>query len=147
KTKNKIVDTGGGTGGRLMSEQQLAELSSTLVQARAQTAEHKARLDRVDEIIREEGSGEKLATAPAVADVLQNEVITPLRQRYLDYAAREADYSTRYGRNHLAAVNLRNQMREIRNLIHDELKRIDEVYKSNYEIVKAREESIRRSLD
>src|SRR5262249_52589372 len=65
KTKNKIVDTGGGTGGRLMSEQQLAELSSTLVQARAQTAEHKARLDRVDEIIREEGSGEKLATAPA----------------------------------------------------------------------------------
>src|SRR5262249_31060233 len=83
KTKNNIVDTGG-TGGRLMSEQQLAELNTTLVQARAQTTEHKARLDRIDEIIREEeGSGEKLATTPAVSDVLQNAVITPLRQRYL----------------------------------------------------------------
>src|SRR5215469_8884674 len=146
KTKNNIVDTGG-IGGRLMSEQQLAELNTTLVQARAKTTEYKARLDRIDEIIREEGSGEKLATAPAVADVLQNAVITPLRQRYLDYAAREADYSTRYGRNHLAVVNLRNQMREIRKSILDELKRIAETYKSDYEIAKAREESIRRSLD
>src|SRR5215813_2882458 len=146
KTKNNIVDTGG-TGSRLMSEQQLAELNSTLVQARAQTTEYKARLDRIDEIIREEGSGEKLATAPAVADVLHNAVITPLRQRYLDYAAREADYSNRYGRNHLAVVNLRNQMREIRKSILDELKRIAETYKSDYEITKAREDSLRRSLD
>src|SRR5215813_8201506 len=147
KTKNNIVDTGG-TGGRLMSEQQLAELNTTLVQARAQTTEHKARLDRIDEIIREEeGSGEKLATTPAVSDVLQNAVITPLRQRYLDYAAREADYSNRYGHNHLAVVNLRNQMREIRKSILDELKRIAETYKSDYEITKAREDSLRRSLD
>src|SRR6516162_6550947 len=146
KTKNNIVDTGG-TAGRLMSEQQLAELNTTLVQARAQTTEQKARLDRIDEIIREEGSDGKLATAPAVADVLHNAVITPLRQRYLDYAAREADYSTRYGRNHLAVVNLRNQMREIRKSILDELNRIAETYKSDYEIAKAREDSIRRSLD
>src|SRR6516225_2348350 len=145
KTKNNIVDTGGG--GRLMNEQQLAELNTALVQARAQTTEQKARLNRIDEIIREEESGEKLATAPAVADVLQNAVITPLRQRYLDYAAREADYSNRYGRNHLAVVNLRNQMREIRKSILDELKRIAETYKSDYEIAKARSDSIRRSLD
>ena len=58
KTKNNIVDTGG-TGGRLMSEQQLAELNTTLVQARAQTTEYKARLDRIDEIIREEESRRK----------------------------------------------------------------------------------------
>src|SRR6516164_7141189 len=145
KTKNNIVDTGGG--GRLMNEQQLAELNTALVQARAQTTEQKARLNRIDEIIRGEGSDEKLATTPAVTDVLNNAVITPLRQRYLEYAAREADYSTRYGRNHLAVVNLRNQMREIRKSILDELKRIAETYKSDYEIAKAREDSIRRSLD
>jgi len=146
KTKNNIVDTGG-TGGRLINEQQLADLNAALVQARAKTTEDKARLDRIDEIIREEGSGEKLAIAPAVTDVLQNAVITPLRQRYLDYAAREADYSNRYGHNHLAVVNLRNQMREIRKAILDELKRIAETYKSDYEIAKAREDSLQRSLD
>src|SRR5262245_22478863 len=147
KTKNNIVDTGAWAGGRLMSEQQLAELNTALVQARAQTTEQKARLDRIDEIISGEGSDEKLATTPAVTDVLNNAVITPLRQRYLEYAAREADYSNRYGRNHLAVVNLRNQMREIRKSILDELKRIAETYKSDYEIAKAREVSIRRSLD
>src|SRR5262249_40564629 len=145
KTHNNSVDSGGG--GRLMSEQQLAELNTALVNARAQTTEQKARRDRIDEIIRGEGSDEKLATTPAVTDVLNNAVITPLRQRYLEYAAREADYSTRYGRNHLAVVNLRNQMREIRKSILDELQRIAETYKSDYEIAKAREDSIRKSLD
>jgi succinoglycan biosynthesis transport protein ExoP len=48
KTKNNIVDTGGKG---LMNEQQLSELSSSLVQARAQTAETKAKLNRIDEIM------------------------------------------------------------------------------------------------
>ena len=74
-----------------------------------------------------------------VADTLKNEVVSKLRSQYLDLAAREADWSVKYGHDHLAVVNLRNQMREIRNSIFDELKRLGETYKSDYEIAKQRE--------
>ena len=48
KTKNNIV----AAGGRLMNEQQLAELNSQLVVARAQTSEAQAKLDRIEAILR-----------------------------------------------------------------------------------------------
>jgi polysaccharide biosynthesis transport protein len=142
KTKNNIVDTGG----RLLSEQQLAELNSALIQARAQTAEAKARLDRIEQILQNNDLDPAGAAAATVTDTLHNEVITKLRDKYLDYRAKEADWSRRFGSNHLAAVNMRNQMREIRNSILDELHRIAETYKSDHEIAKTREDSVQQSL-
>jgi succinoglycan biosynthesis transport protein ExoP len=143
KTKNNIVDTGG----RLMNEQQLAEINSSLIQARAMTAEAKARLDRVQQIL---GAGDidpTAAAAATVTDTLHNDVITKLREQYLEYDARAADWTAKYGATHLAVVNLRNQMRELRRSIFQELQRIAETYKSDYEIAKTREESVQQSLD
>ena len=136
KTKNNIVDTGG----RLMNEQQLAEVSSQRVLAHAQTAEALARHERIRAIIR---AGNAEAT---VTDALANPVIVRLRQQILDLARREAEWSARYGSEHLAVVNLRNEMREIRKSILDELGRIAETYNSEYEIAKAREAAIQQSL-
>jgi succinoglycan biosynthesis transport protein ExoP len=138
KTKNNIV----AAGGRLMNEQQLSELNSSLIQARAQTAEAKAKLDRIDEILR---SGVDVPDA-TVTDSLRNEVITKLRSQYLDFSRKESEYSVKYGSGHLAVINLRGQMREIRKVIVDELGRIAQTYRSDYEIAKAREESVSGSL-
>src|SRR5580693_712501 len=110
KAKNNIVDTGG----RLLNEQQLAELNSALVLAQAQTAEAKARMDRVQQILQKENQNSRFEDTATVTDSLHDDVITRLRQQYLDISARESDWSTRYGHDHLAAVNLRNQMAEIR---------------------------------
>ena len=81
-----------------------------------------------------------------VADSLRNDVINKLRSTYLDMAAKEAIWSARYGSNHLAAVNLRTQMAELRRSIRDEVGRIAESYKSDYEIAKARMEGLEREL-
>jgi succinoglycan biosynthesis transport protein ExoP len=81
-----------------------------------------------------------------VADTLKNEVITKLRTQYLEMAARERDWSVRYGANHLAVVNLRNQMRELQNSISNELQRIAETYKSDLEITTQHEQSLRKQL-
>ncbi|MBR1092297.1 AAA family ATPase [Bradyrhizobium manausense] len=144
KAKNNIVDTGG----RLLNEQQLAETNSALTIARAQTAEAQARYDRLTEILKSDDgdTGHFFNDIATVADSLRNDVITRLRQQYLDLSAREADWSKRYGAQHLAVVNLRNQMREIRRSILDELRRIGETYKSDLEIAKARESSVQASL-
>jgi polysaccharide biosynthesis transport protein len=136
KRQNNIVDTGG----RLMTEQQLAELNSQLVLAGAQRAEMRARLDRIEEIIQTD------IPDATVADTLRNDVITKLRSQYLDLANREAELSERYRPDHLAAVNLRNQKREIRRSIVDELRRIAETYKSDYEIATQREAAIKEGL-
>ncbi len=142
KAKNNIVDVGG----QLLNEQQLSQFNSDLVLAHSQTAEAQAKLNRVLEILQVEDRGTSLDAPPTVTDSLTDNVITRLRQQYLDIAARESDWSARYGTNHLAAVNLRNQMHEIRKSIDDELRRIAQTYRSDYEIAKSREEETERRL-
>jgi succinoglycan biosynthesis transport protein ExoP len=137
KTENNIVETGRG----LMNEQNLTEVSSQLVTSRATTAEARARLDRMAAVM----SGD--VPDASVADALKNEVITRLRAQYLDLAKREADWSMRYGVTHTAAINLRNEMQNIRANIQNELRRIQSSYQSDYEIAKAREQSLQTELD
>lgn len=110
KAKNNIVSTGG-TDKPLLGQQQVAELSSQLVIARAHTAETKARLDRINSVLQTDLPNASLSAT--VADTLKSEVVSKLRSQYLELAARELDWSGRYGADHLAVVNLRNQMREI----------------------------------
>ena len=87
KQKNNIVDTGG----RLINEQQIAEVNSALIQARAMTAEAKARLDRVQEITAA-GDVDPAAQATAtVADTLKSEVINKLRSQYLELRCESID--------------------------------------------------------
>jgi capsular exopolysaccharide synthesis family protein len=143
KATNNIVKSGG-SDKRLIDEQQVGELNSQLVIARAQVSESRARLDRIQAVLRAESPD---ATVDAtVTDTLKNEVITHLRSQYLTLAEREADWSRRYGKSHLAVVNTRNQMNEIKNSILDELGRIAESYKSDYEIAKQRQVGIEREL-
>ena len=137
KTANNIVDTGG----RLMNEQQLAEVNSQLVLAHASTAEAKARLDRMNDIVKQD------IPDANVTDALKNDTIVKLRGQYVDLASKESIWSAKYGRDHLAAVNLRTQMAEIRKNIQDELKRIQESYKSDYDIATTREDAIKSSLN
>ena len=142
KTKNNIVDTGG----RLINEQELAELNTELIRARAATAEAQARLDRITQALRDYKTDPKAAATATVAEMLQNKIITQLRQQYLDLAQREALFSSKYGESHLAVVNLRNRMQEIRRSIVDELKQIAAASKSDYDIAKARENSLEKAL-
>ncbi len=145
RAKNNIVDAGG----RLLTEQQLAELNSALTIARAQRADAQARLERISAILNADVNDSHviLNDLATVTDTMQNPVIQKLRQTYLDYAARESDWSNRYGPTHLAVANLRNQMREIRRSITDELRRTAESYKSDFAIAQAREGSTQKSLN
>ena len=140
KNKNDLIDAGG----RSMNEQQLAELSSGLVIAQSQTSEASAKLDRVQSILTSRSPD--AAVDATVTDTLKDDVITKLRSQYLELAQRETDWSARYGANHLAVVNLRNQMNEIQSSIRGELQRIAETYKSDFEVAKQHEDSLQKQL-
>ena len=138
KQKNHII----AADGKLVNEQQMGELTSQIAEAHKKTSAARARFDQLDAIIR---AGDIDANA-AIADSLSNPIITHLRTRYLELVAREANYSRKYGTNHLAVVNIRNQIRDLRNSILEEFKRIRESYLSEYEIAKQEEDSFEKRL-
>jgi polysaccharide biosynthesis transport protein len=150
KTANNLV----AAGGTLIKEQEIAELNRQLVIAREKTSESLARLNRIESVI---GAADVPATSidggrsgssvdGTVSDVLANPIITRLRQQYLELVNREADFSVRYGRDHAAVVNLRNQIRDIKNSILNELRRLAESIKSDYLISKQRQDSLEKDL-
>src|SRR5262249_4019399 len=114
KAKNNIV-TAAGT---LMNDKRLAEMSSQLATARANTTDLQIRLERI-ETVRQAYQQDKPgpATDETVSEAMSNSIISKLRDRYLDLVNREADWSARYGKNHTAVVNLRNQTRDMRRSI------------------------------
>jgi succinoglycan biosynthesis transport protein ExoP len=143
RAKNNIVAAGGG----LMNEKELTEMSSGLVSARVHASDVQLRLERLRAVRKayqqeRPNSGEQDETVP---EAMASGIITPLRAKYLDLVNRESDWSLRYGKNHTAVVNLRNQIRDIRRSIGDELGRIEENLKSEYEIAKKREEEFDKS--
>lgn len=136
KADNNLVDTARGS----LNEQQLADVNTQVVTARAATAEAKARYDRVLEVL-----NDPLADG-SVTEALRSEVITRLRAQFLDLSAKHGEIAKRYGARHGAAVNLINQMEEVKSSIQLELKRIAESSRSDYEVAAEREKSIGDSL-
>ena len=136
KEKNNMISADG----RLVNEQKVGELSSQLVLAKKRTADAQARFDRIQTILRGD------TVDATVTDSLNNSVVSKLREKYLDDANKEADWSARFGPNHLAAVNLRNQMKGILASIREELVRLGETYKSDLEIAKLNQEAAEKEL-
>lgn len=136
KTANKIVDTQRG----FVSEQQLNDMNSQLVLARAQVAEKRARLERTRRL------GEGDIPDAASAESMANPVIVKLRQQYLDDSRREGELRSRYGADHPAVVALRGNMGELRRSIRDEVQRIAESFQTDYRNAKASEEELEGNL-
>lgn len=148
KENNNIVSMGGGDG-RLLSEQAVVDLNSQLSGARAAVSEAKARLDRIQEIMKQDrpdAYSTVVDDRATVTDQLRNDIINRLRTQWLELDRRYNIWISRYGGTHLAAVNLKTQMDELRRSMLDELGRIAESYKSDYEISKARLQSLEESL-
>ncbi len=127
--------------GSLVSERQLSELSSQLILARAETAQARARYNRIQAIM---DAGQ---TDAIVGEALDQAVFDSLRASYLEASRRAADLSDRLGPEHAQVLNLRNQMQEYERLIFEELRRIAQSYLSDYEVARSREEALQEGLD
>jgi capsular exopolysaccharide synthesis family protein len=137
---HNVVDPAGKTA----SEQRVGELNSQLLVARERVAEARAKLDRIQAVLTSDSAG---AIDTTVADALNNDVVSKLRSQYLDLSSKEHDWAARYGNDHLAVVNLRNQMAEINAAIVDQVKQIAGTYKSNFEIEKQHADEAQKSYD
>lgn len=137
RANNNLVETNRG----LIADQQLVDINSQVALARVQTAEAKAKLDRITDVANSD------VPDATVAEALRSETVNRLRAQYLDISAREADFSQRFGRDHQATVNLRAQMRELSRAIRQELGRLAQVFRSDYEIARARQDALEGNLN
>ena len=140
KKQNNIVTT---ADGKSLDNAQVAELNSRLVAARTQTSDILARLNRLEAIVR---LGPSDTHIDGAISEINSPIATTLRQQYLELARRESEWSARFGKDHLAVVNLRNRMQEIRNSLFEELRQAAETAKNDYEIAKQRQEEIEKQL-
>jgi succinoglycan biosynthesis transport protein ExoP len=147
KAKNNMVSTGG----TLMSEQQLGDTSAALGKTRAQVANLQARLERMDAVrqsYQQEYSKDQpgLPAGENFTEAMSNSIISSLRSKYLDLTNRETDWAARYGAGHVSVQNIRNQIRDIRRSIADELGRIEETAKGELEIAQKGQRELEASL-
>ena len=136
RNENGLLQTGTG----LVSQQQLSEINTQLTAARAQTAQSKAQLDQIEQIIKDG------RTDALVNDALVSTTINTLRAKYLDAARRQSEIASKLGPDHIQAVRLRAEMQEYERLIFGELRRIAESYRSTYAVSQERERSLEASL-
>lgn len=144
KAQNNIVSLDG----KSIDEQQITEINNRLAAARAQTSEAAAKLARYESLLASDPTKpSSMINLDAVgADATNSQIITGLRQQYLELTRREAELTARVGRDHLAVVNIRNRIREFRVSLLDEVRRLAEVSRSEFELAKQRQEEIEKQL-
>lgn len=126
--------------GVTVNDQQIADLNTQLIQARAEAAQAHARYEQVAQIAK---SGVDPGSIP---EALSSDTIARLRGQYADLAKNVADLGSHYGPRHPALVAARAQMRDTQAMIDAEVQRILQSRRQNYDVAAAREASLAKSL-
>jgi polysaccharide biosynthesis transport protein len=127
--------------GVTLNDQQITDLNNKLIDARAETAQARAKLEHVQKAAQSGGD------AGAFDDALSSDVIAHLRAQYAEIAKNYADLSSRYGPRHPRVADVRAQLKDTQRMINQEVKRILEGTRNAYAVAKSREESLQKSLD
>ena len=123
-----------------LNQQQLSELNAKLVEARAEVAQKKA---RVDLLVAIEAKGGDLQSLP---DISNSGALPTLRQQATALSQQEADLLARYGAPHPLVVNIRAQQRDVERAIATEARRLAANIKNEYKLAQTRVTSLEQSL-
>ncbi len=123
-----------------LNQQQLSELNAKLIDARADLAQKKARVDLMASIVTKGGS---LQNMP---DITNTGALPTLRQQAANLSAQGADLLARYGASHPLVVNVQAQLRDVDRTIGAETQRLAASLRNEHELAQARVRSLEKSL-
>src|SRR5216683_1749208 len=127
--------------GVTVNDQQITDLNNQLVAARVQTAEARAKFDQAQQLTKSGGDPGSFNAA------ISSDIVSKLRAQYADIAKNEADLSSKYGPRHPLVANVRAQRRDTQRLINEELQRILQSTRHDYDVARSREASLQQSFD
>jgi succinoglycan biosynthesis transport protein ExoP len=116
------------------ANEQLTTLQSHLTSARVAMAEARARMERA------------ASAGPDNSFAVDDGLITRLRSQLSDLSVRANDFENRVGKDHIATVKVRNQMKELREAIASEQQRISGSFSKDYELARARYDEISSTM-
>lgn len=132
--------------GELLSSQQLADLTSQLIVAQADTATASARYNQYKAIV-DRGPEAAVNNAIISARDADNSVIQDLRKRYQAAVERERSILDQFGPDHPQARMLATEKDEIARQIYSELQQLTMGFQNEYKVAASREQSLRDSIE
>lgn len=124
--------------GRLLDEQQIADLSQQLGLVRARIADAQARVQAVEKFRK---SGQNV---DSLSEALASPTMTSLRSQYAQAAQQAGSLATQLGPRHPALVQAQEQVRDARRLINAELERIADAARTDLARAKDSETSLQK---
>lgn len=128
------------TQGRTVTDQQLSELNTQLILARANRAEKEALLRQVNQLKRRGG-------IDSVSQVLNSHVIQSLKVQESEVARRQADMASRYGPKHPRMTHIQAEMADLQGKIAQEVSRVILGIENDVSIARSRELELERGLN
>ncbi len=136
RSKARLIETRGTS----VTIQQLGELNSQLVRARAVESHASARLAQTSQLLKIPGS---MASSP---EVLRSPLIQRLREREVELGRRRSDLSSRYGEKHPQMIKVRAEILDLRSKIKGEIQKIVNGITNEMRIAQAEVASLERDL-
>ena len=134
--KNDLFELDGMT----LSDQQVSELNSSLVEARSEYAQSEARLAQAKKLLSSRGGIE------AVPEVLNSYLIQRLREQEAGLLRERSELSGHFGPKHPSMQNIKSEIRDLRGKISSETRKIVQGLENELEVAKARIESLENDL-
>ncbi len=125
--------------GSNLTERSITTLSAELSNAKAEQAQHEARLTTALDETRRGGSS-------ALGEAVASDTVRVLRQQQAEVLRKKADLETRYGDLHPAIVNIRREESDIQAAIDAEIQRIVGSLRTNVEVARERTASLEASV-
>lgn len=124
-----------------VGEQQLSEMNAKLAELRAGTAEARAKYEQASATLHNNGN------IDSIPDVVRSILIAQLRSQEAEVARREAELRSRYSGANPLVANVAAERDAITRSIAREAERIVANLRNDYDIAKAREDSLQQSID
>ena len=121
-------------------EQQISELSTQLMLAKAKTAEAKAKLQQTLALANSDGG------ADSASEVLDSPLIQKMRVDEADVARQAAEMAVEYGLLHPRRISIEAELENIRAKIKGEVDKIARSLSSDLAIARSRERALEQSL-
>lgn len=137
RAENNLV----ASSGRLISDQQLGEISNQLSAAQARTAALKS---QVEQLAQQRRGG---SLAGSSAEAIQSPVIAKLREQEATLVQREADLQSQLGPRHPSIGAAQSQLVNIRRMIATEIARVEQSVRTDYERAQGNEKLLAGKLE
>ncbi|MGU3543907.1 GumC family protein [Methylobacterium sp. A52T] len=138
KAEHTIIDLGKRG---LVGEQQVEELNTAVAAARSKTVDARAVRDQIRGLLDSD------IADPGITEAFKDSVIIQLRRQYVDLVQRADDLKRRLGPDHEAVQAIQRDILAAKQSLRTELERLAVSLDHDYEVAKAREDSMTAAFD